>query len=57
MDYVKDMVQGDSGPASNTANDVNNFSAFNGDILEGVTVLPDELRSFKDEKIIWLTVK
>ena len=43
--------------ASNTANDVNNFSAFNGGILKGVTVLPDELRSFKDEKIIWLTVK
>ncbi|EIE83169.1 hypothetical protein RO3G_07874 [Rhizopus delemar RA 99-880] len=43
--------------AYTTSNDVNNFSAFNGSISEGVTVLPDELRVFKDEKIIWLTVK
>ncbi|EIE85838.1 hypothetical protein RO3G_10548 [Rhizopus delemar RA 99-880] len=38
------------------SNDANNFSAFNGGIFEGVTVLPDELQAFKDEKITWLTV-
>ncbi|KAG1606725.1 hypothetical protein G6F46_012811 [Rhizopus delemar] len=36
--------------SSITSNDANNFSAFNGGISEGVTVLPDELRAFKDEK-------
>ncbi|EIE89997.1 hypothetical protein RO3G_14708 [Rhizopus delemar RA 99-880] len=42
--------------SSVTSYDANNFSAFNGGIFEGVTVLPDELQAFKDEKITWLTV-
>ena len=43
--------------ASITSNDSNNFFASNGGIFEAVTVPPDELRAFKDEKTIWLTVK